>query len=294
MCPTCSSGSPPTEKSARERRSNFHSAQQTMRTLLHASDAGDLALAARCLDLDGVPQGGAGELGPILAYKLKFVLDRIGRVALEEIPSEADGPRYYYHRSTLGRIDLVRCAEGIRAGDWLFSRETVAQIEAMFRVAFDRRLAPGLSPDKGIRAGLSPAAGPLALAPEPAARLAQEPSKPGLEVYQWIGLAVRPGGLRGRLVAGTSCPRARRALCTLPGRVRARSGPASLPSCGRWPSSSACGASTSRSGCSTCPSAVFGVAIPAIKIAWIGLMGWTAFRLIDLGHDPLRPKRAAA
>ena len=95
------------EKAARERRSNFHSAQQTMRTLLHASDAGDLALAARCLDLDGVPQGARGELGPILAYKLKFVLARIGRVALEEIPSEADGPRYYYHRSTLGRIDLV-------------------------------------------------------------------------------------------------------------------------------------------------------------------------------------------
>ncbi len=53
----------PDEKSARERRSNFHSAQQTMRTLLHASDAGDLALAARCLDLDGVPQGARANWG---------------------------------------------------------------------------------------------------------------------------------------------------------------------------------------------------------------------------------------
>src|SRR5262249_9839568 len=140
----------PEEKSARERRSNFHSAQQSMRTLLHATDAGDLALAARCLDLGGVSQGARGELGPILACKLKFVVDRIGRVVLEEIPSEADGPRYYFHRSTLGRIDLVRCTEGIRAGDWLFSRETVAQVESMFRVAFDQRLAPGLSADKGI------------------------------------------------------------------------------------------------------------------------------------------------
>ncbi len=67
--------------------------QQTIEdVLLHSSDAGDLALAARCLDLDGVPQGARAELGPILAYKLKFVLDRIGRVVLEEIPSEADGP----------------------------------------------------------------------------------------------------------------------------------------------------------------------------------------------------------
>ena len=31
------------------------------------------------------------------------------------------------------------------------------------------------------------------------------------------------------------------------------------------------------------PTAVVGVAIPAVKVAWIGLMGWTAFRLIDLG-----------
>ena len=53
----------PEEKSVRERRSNFHSAQQTMRTLLHSSDAGDLALAARCLDLDGVPQGAEANWG---------------------------------------------------------------------------------------------------------------------------------------------------------------------------------------------------------------------------------------
>ena len=31
------------------------------------------------------------------------------------------------------------------------------------------------------------------------------------------------------------------------------------------------------------PAAVVGVTIPAVKVAWIGLMGWTAFRLIDLG-----------
>ena len=213
----------PEEKSVRERRSNFHSAQQTMRTLLHSSDAGDLALAARCLDLDGVPQGARAELGPILAYKLKFVLDRIGRVVLEEIPSEADGPRYYYHRSTLGRIDLVRCAEGIRRGDWLFSRETVAQIEAMFHGAFDRRLSPGLSPDKGVRAGLSLRLVPSLWLRSRLPAWLRNPA-PGLEVYQWIGLVARPGGLRDRLVAGTSCPRADRGLCPAPGRARARSG----------------------------------------------------------------------
>ena len=48
------------------------------------------------------------ELGPILAYKLKYALDRIGRVVVEEIPAEAEGPRYYYYRGPLGRIDLAR------------------------------------------------------------------------------------------------------------------------------------------------------------------------------------------
>ena len=244
----------PEEKSARERRSNFHSAQQTMRTLLHASDAGDLDLAARCLDLDGVPQARRGELGPILAYKLKFVLDRIGRVALEEIPAEADGPRYYYHRGPLGRIDLVRRAEGPRRGDWQFSRETVARIEAMFRDASDRPVAPTLAQDKGGRAGPLAAAGPLALAPRPAARLAPAALRRGSTstsgsawsspwrrcgVASWLGL---------RVLERVACYGA------APGRIRARSGAGRLQAAAAGVPARPRGASTSSSGCSTCPS----------------------------------------
>ncbi len=211
----------PDQKSARERRSNFHSAQQTMRTLIHASNAGDLALAARCLDLDGVPPGARAELGPILAYKLKFVLDRIGRVVLEEIPAEADGPRYYFHRSTLGRIDLMKCAEGTRHGDWLFSRETVGQIEGMFRVAFDLRLAPDLSPDKGVRAGLSARLVPsLWLRGELPGWL--KGPRTGARGVPMDRPGHRPGGLWDRLVAGTAGSRARCVPCSRPGRIRAR------------------------------------------------------------------------
>jgi MscS family membrane protein len=116
-----------------------------MRTLLHAANAGDLALAARCLDLDGIPPGARGELGPVLAYKLKFVLDRIGRVAVEEIPDEADGPRFSYHRGLLGRIDLVRRDAEPRRGDWQFSRRPSRGIETMFRATVDRPVAPALA-----------------------------------------------------------------------------------------------------------------------------------------------------
>jgi MscS family membrane protein len=270
----------PDEKSARERRSNFHSAQQTMRTLLHATDAGDLALAARCLDLDGVSQGARGELGPILACKLKFVLDRIGRVVLEEIPAEADGPRYYFHRSTLGRIDLVRCAEGIRAGDWLFSRETVAQVESMFRVAFDQRLAPGLSADKGIRAGLSPSLVPSLWLRGRLPAWLRRPM-PGLEVYQWIGLAMALVGcgiaswLGLRILERIACYALHRGGFVLDRTVVGHKLQPLALQLGLW-----CLYLQIRM--LDLPTAVVGVAIPALKVAWIGLMGWMAFRLVDL------------
>ena len=209
----------PEEKSARERRSNFQSAQQAMRTLLHASNAGDLDLAARCLDLDGVPQGARGELGPILAYKLKFVLDRIGRVVLEEIPAEADGPRYYYYRGPLGRIDLVRRDEEPRRGDWQFSRETVARIETMFRDASDRPVAPTLAKVSDGPSARRGNPGPLALAPRPARPLAPEPGA-GAGPLPVDRPGDRPGGRRGRVLAGAAGPRAGRLPCPAPGRIR--------------------------------------------------------------------------
>ena len=271
----------PEEKSAREHRSNFHSAQQTMRTLLHASDAGDLDLAAHCLDLDGVPQAARDELGPILAYKLKFVLDRIGKVAVEELPSEPDGPRYYYHRSTLGRLDLVKRAEEPRRGDWQFSRETVAQIESMFRVAFDRPIAPGLSRDKGIRAAV-----PFRLVPSLWLRdhlpaWLRTPG-PGLELYQWIGLAVALAAFGAaswlglRVIERVAWHALRAGGFDLDRVVVASKLRPLAFQLGLW-----CLYLQLR--LLDLPSAVVGAAIPAVKIAWIGLMGWSAFRLIDLG-----------
>ncbi len=271
----------PAEKAAREHRSNFHSAQQTMRTLLHASDAGDLDLAARCLDLDDVPQAARHELGPILAYKLKFVLDRIGRVPVEELPSEADGPRYYYHRSTLGRLDLVKRAEEPRRGDWQFSRETVAQIEGMFRVALDRPLAPGLSPDKGVRAAVSARLVPSLWLRSRLPAWLRVPG-PGLELYQWIGLAFAlaaswAASWLGLRVIERVALHTLRALGFELDRalVATKLRPLAFQ-LGLW-------GLYLQLRLLDLPSAVVGATIPALKIAWIGLMGWTAFRLIDLG-----------
>jgi MscS family membrane protein len=270
----------PEEKSARERRSNFHSAQQAMRTLLHASDAGDLDLAARCLDLDGVPQAARAELGPILAYKLKLVLDRIGRVAVEEIPSEPDGPRYYYHRSTLGRIDLAKRTAEPRLGDWQFSRETVAQIEAMFRASFGHPVAQGLSRERGARAGLSPWLVPsLWLRGRLPAWLRYH--APGLDIYQWIGLAVALAAsgvaswLGLRILVRFACSALRCGGLALDGGVVAPKLRPLAFQLGLW-----CLYLQLR--LLDLPTAVIGAMMPALKMAWIGLVGWSAFCLIDL------------
>ncbi|WZO98259.1 mechanosensitive ion channel family protein [Isosphaeraceae bacterium EP7] len=271
----------PEEKAARERRSNFHSPQQVMRTLLHASDAGDLDLAARCLDLDDIPRGARDELGPILAYKLKFVLDRIGRVTVEEIPSEADGPRYYYHRGPLGRIDLVKRDNDPRRGDWQFSGETVARIETMFRDASERPLAPTLAKDKAGRHVLSAALLPSLWLRGQMPPWLRSPAM-GLELYQWIGLA---GALIAGGVATWVAQRAlARAAC-----VGLRWGGFEL---GREIVGSKLRPMAFQIGLLCLyqlfrlldlPSAVVGISIPAAKVAWIGLMAWTAIRLIDLG-----------
>ena len=271
----------PAEKSARERRSNFHSAQQTMRTLLHATDAGDLDLAAKCLDLDDIPAGARAELGPILAAKLKFVLDRIGRVVVEEIPAEADGPRYYYHRGPLGRIDLQRRDGEERKGDWQFSGETVARIETMFRDAVHRPVAPALARVQNFHRFPS-----LRLTPSLwlRCRIPAWLRRPalGLDLYQWAGLVVALAasavaswaGLR--VVERLACLVLRRGQIEVDRDLAASKLRPLALQLGLW-------CLYLQLGLLDLPAAVVGVTTPALKVAWIGLVGWTAFRLIDLG-----------
>lgn len=271
----------PKEKSAREHRSNFHSAQQVMRTLLHATDAGDLDLGARCLDLDGVPLGARDVLGPILAYKLKVVLDRIGRVAVDELPADADGPRYYYYRGPLGRIDLVRRSEEPRQGDWQFSRETVARIETMFHDAADRPVDSSLSRSSGVKAGPT-----LSLVPSLwiRSRMPAWLKGPGLglDLYQWLGLvtalaiAAVASWLGLRVIERLACYGLQWSGFKLDrDLVAAKLRPLSF-----------------QVGLLVfyefvqlldLPGTVLGATLPGLKVIWIGLLGWTALRLIDLG-----------
>ena len=217
----------PEEKTARERRSNFHSAQQAMRTLLHAADAGDLDLAARCLDLDGIPPGARDELGPILAYKLKFVLDRIGRVARGGDPRRGRRPPLLLpprpagaHRPGAARRGAPPRRLAVLARDRRADRGDVPR-----RGRPPGRPGPG--PGRGPSAGPVAAADPLAVAPLPAARLAAEP-RAGARPLPVDRPGRRPGGRRGGLVAGAAGRRAAGVPPAAAGPDRGRSGPRRL------------------------------------------------------------------
>jgi MscS family membrane protein len=120
------------------RAAHLDSARETMTTFLTCMRLGDYERAADCLDLSLFRTGTQDEVGPVLAYKLKYVMDRIGRVYVQEVPETAEGPPYVFYRGDLGRIVLARRADAPRKGAWLFSPETVALIEPMFRAVFDQ------------------------------------------------------------------------------------------------------------------------------------------------------------
>jgi MscS family membrane protein len=175
------------DKAEPDRAAHLDSARDSMSVFLTCTRRGDLEQAADCLDLSSFRSGTRDDAGPALAFKLRYVIDRLGRVYIQEVPDYADGPRYVFYRGDLGRIVLARKADGPRKGCWLFTPETVALVEPMFRSVLGQPV-PEASADGAL--------------PEPTYWKA-----PGLwvrfhvpdalrtlfwklQLYQWLGLAV--------------------------------------------------------------------------------------------------------
>jgi MscS family membrane protein len=172
------------------RGSNLDSARDLVMTFQDAAGRRDFALAAHCLDLGEVHASARGAIGPVLAFKLKYVLDRIGRIYVQEVPDSPEGARYVLYRGELGRIVLDRKANDPGKGLWQFTPETVQQIEPMFIAVLGKRV------DESQQGG----AGPVLAVPTvweapgiwlrlklpdwPQARLGR------LALYQWLGLAL--------------------------------------------------------------------------------------------------------
>ena len=171
------------------RGTHLDSARDTVMSFQAAIRRRDLDTAARCLNLAEIPASAQDDLAAVLAWKLQYVLDRIGRIYIQEIPDNPEGPRYMLYRGELGRIILDRKADEPNKGQWLFTPETVRYINPMFRAVQGR--APG---DGSDDAGEALAVPRFWDTPGPWLRLRlpdwlQQPLGP-LDLYQWLGLAL--------------------------------------------------------------------------------------------------------
>jgi MscS family membrane protein len=177
------------DRADRETTAQFDTARDTVVTFLNAINIGDPVLAGQCLDLSAINSGAREELGPVLAVKLKYVIDRLGRVYVQEIPDDPEGPRYVVKTGEFGKIVVARRSAEPRAGLWLFTPETVAQIERMFKGALHRPVDESLGDMALVRTEPRFADAPgvwlrLRLPAWATIRLL------GLGAYQWFGLVI--------------------------------------------------------------------------------------------------------
>jgi MscS family membrane protein len=168
------------------RASHLDSARDTMSTFLSCMHRGDFEQAAECLDLDAYRPGTQSEMGAVLAIKLKFVISRLGRVYIQEVPDAPDGPPYHFYHGELGDIAIARQADGERKGCWLFTRKTVSLVEKMYTAVLDRPTAE--RPDHAPRPPEfweMPGIWVRIHVPAVLQRVVC-----GLRLYQWLGLAL--------------------------------------------------------------------------------------------------------
>ncbi len=107
-----------------------------------------LARARDTIDFSAVPALGYGAATLIDMALLSEVLDRVDLPPLDQIPGDADAtggkddePARWEIPNT--RLEIVRITDGPRAGEYLFSKETVAELRSVYELAKDVPYRPG-------------------------------------------------------------------------------------------------------------------------------------------------------
>jgi len=158
------------------------SPRATVRTFLEAfyvDDGADLEMAASCLDLGEIHPNVRTMRGQEVAARLKDLLDRTALIDIEKIPIRPEEDRWQVLRTDAGRVMLARQDDG----RWLFDRQTVRDVDAMFREVETRKVVEGVertapevvTPAMWLRSKVSPRLHRPVLF---------------LELWQWIGILV--------------------------------------------------------------------------------------------------------
>jgi MscS family membrane protein len=272
------------------------SARDTVVTFLAATRRRNFDLAARCLNLSEIHASAQEELGPVLAFKLKFILDRIGRIYIQEIPDQPEGPRYVLYRGDLGRLTLERRTDEAEKGAWQFTPGSVLRIEPMFLAM---HLAPEEAAAEDAPEGLTEPS--FWDTPGPWLRLWVpdwlEIRVGALELYQWFGLLL--GGLLSWLGARLAMRGVIRLLTWLLRRSGSElSGSFLTTSLRPFTWLTAVWIFFLLLGVLDLPISVAAAAFAAQKFLLAALVGWLGVRLIDLSmaiytnSELLRPHRS--
>ena len=108
---------------------------------------GKLDIARRTLDLSELPAALAGTLSVYRVLQLKEVLDRLELPPLESVPDAAAMEARQFKRWTVPgtEITIARVEEGPRAGEYLFSPETVQRLPEFYQRIRHLPYQPGAS-----------------------------------------------------------------------------------------------------------------------------------------------------
>ncbi len=197
------------------------SPRAAFRTFLTSYFRGDSERTLRCLNLAEVPAAAREEVGEQLARKLCQIILRNRSVIYQDIPDSNYSEAYVWLSRPEGSIELVRLPTGEHKGDWVFSRQTIRSIDALYDEFEDQpyhamllsvsvdRLRPDLwrAPELWLR-DRTPAWAKFNLSPAFRVELYQllglpRPRRPGLR-REPPGVAALAAGV-GRLLAFRGC-----------------------------------------------------------------------------------------
>lgn len=163
--------------------------REALVTFLMAIDDDNDVDAARSLDLSDYPASARADIGPVLAFKIKYILDRTLRLFLAEIPSEPDGPQVVLYRGPHGRLVLGLHEEGGQK-IWGFTALTVRHAEEMFTRLMNQPIVPDLPNAARSEPDFSMEPGIWLRVHLPAWAQRQHIL---LEDYQWLGMVLLLG-----------------------------------------------------------------------------------------------------
>ena len=89
--------------------------------------------ATECLDLSEYPSAARANLGPRLAWKIRYYLDRNKFIIPQEVPNQPDGRRWGAFRAEAGdALFISRRSADPWKDRWLFTAESLEKIEHLF------------------------------------------------------------------------------------------------------------------------------------------------------------------